>query len=137
MPTIWLNINAKEPCNEENLYFDILAQPTKFPTIFSQSNGFRLTRLNEEKSGMIKKNSFVSEKEEEEQSGKGKNDKLVKNLRFIQPLSFKLIHSITLQKKIITHILLYLLTLRIMKYFQIYIYLFFYSYIYTYNCRLQ
>ena len=62
---------------------------------------------------MIKKNLFVSEKEEEEQSGKGKNDKLVKNLRFIQPLSFKLIHSITLQKKIITHILLYLLTLRI------------------------
>ena len=72
MPTIWLNINAKEPCNEENLYFDILAQPTKFPTIFSQSNGFRLTRLNEEKSGMIKKNLYVSEKEEEEQSGKGK-----------------------------------------------------------------
>ena len=99
MPTILLNINAKEPCNEENLYFDILAQPTKFPTIFSQSNGFRLTRLNEEKSGMIKKNLFVSVKEEEEQSGKGKNDKLVKNLRFIQPLSFKLIPSITLQKR--------------------------------------
>ena len=53
---------------------------------------------------MIKKNLFVSEKEEEEQSGKGKNDKLVKNLRFIQPLSFKLIPSITLQKKIITHL---------------------------------
>ena len=43
----------------------ILAQPTKFPTIFSQSNGFRLTSFNVDKSKMIKKNIVVAPGEEE------------------------------------------------------------------------
>ena len=45
------------------VFFDIIARPTKFPTIFSQSNGFRLTGLNVDKSQMIKKNLVLKEEE--------------------------------------------------------------------------
>ena len=55
------NNHANKACNEEILYFDILAQPTKFPTIFSQSNGFRLTGLKIDKSNMIEKSILEKE----------------------------------------------------------------------------
>ena len=54
------------------IFFDILAYPTKFPTIFSQSNGFRLTGMNVDKPQMIKKNLMLTEQENvDEQKNRG------------------------------------------------------------------
>ena len=57
--------------------FDILARPTKFPTIFSQSNGFRLTGMNVDKSQMIKKNLMLTEKENDADEQKSKAVKIL------------------------------------------------------------
>ena len=51
---------------------DILAHPTRFPTIFSQSNGFRLTGLNVDKSQMIKKNLVLKEEDNDVDEQKSK-----------------------------------------------------------------
>ena len=78
--------SAKKPFSEifmpnklvgkkKSCIFDILARPTKFPTIFSQSNGFRLTGMNVDKSQMIKKNLMLTEEENETDKEKSKTVK--------------------------------------------------------------
>ena len=49
--------------NIGNLHFVFLAYTTRFPTVFSQSSGFRLTGLKETESKMIEKNVSPTEEE--------------------------------------------------------------------------
>ena len=60
-----------------NLHFVFLAYTTRFPTVFSQSSGFRLTGLKETEAKMIEKNVSPTEEENMEVQH---SDKLV-NIR--------------------------------------------------------